>query len=81
MLGFVLHLMNGVVFKPIDYVVVQTNLQPLHFAATAGQLEIIKLLVETYKVPADAAAMVKYLCRRCDYFRDLAFKITFNYYF
>ena len=37
---------------------VQTNLQPLHYAATAGQLEIVKILIDVYKVPADIADMV-----------------------
>ena len=33
--------------------VLQTDMQSLHYAALTCQLEIIQLLVEVYKVPAD----------------------------
>ena len=36
----------------------QSDLQPLHYAALTGQLEIIQLLIEVYKVPADTTATV-----------------------
>ena len=39
-------------------VLLQAELQPLHYAALAGQLGIIQLLVEVYKVPADTTATV-----------------------
>lgn len=35
------------------------HMQPLHHAAMHCRLEIIKLLIEEYKVPADVPTMVR----------------------
>lgn len=42
----------------------QLGAQPLHYAATTGKIEVIQLLVDVYKVPADAVAMVEFVYRK-----------------
>lgn len=34
------------------------EIEPIHYATLAGQLEIIQLLIENYEVPPDAATKV-----------------------
>lgn len=36
----------------------QSEMQPLHYAAMFGQVAMVELLIERYNVPADAVAMV-----------------------
>ena len=42
--------------------ILKGGLQPLHYAASGGHLDIIRRLIEVYKVPPDSAATVRQNC-------------------
>ena len=42
--------------------ILKGGLQPLHYAASGGHLDIMRRLIEVYKVPPDSAATVRQKC-------------------